>query len=229
MTRPLVIAHRGASAYEVENSIAAFTAAKARGADAVELDVHVTADGALVVHHDDALPDGRALAELTLHQLDAVKLPNGEPLPTLEDALTTCDPLGVYVEVKALPQQSDGALYAALEHGPTPSKYAVHSFDHRIISRIGLARPKLPRGVLEVAYPIRPLAAILDTGARVLWQERSLVDRALVDVMHDEGIQLFVWTVDDADEMRRCIDIGVDGLCTNKPDVARRIVGGVTK
>ena len=225
--RALVIAHRGASAHAPENSLAAFRAAAALGADAVELDVHAAADGTLVVHHDPLLA-GRPIAGLTASELRAVRLPNGEPVPTLEEALAAAGTrLAVFVEVKALPPEFDLRLLAALAAGPNPPGYAVHSFDHRIVQRLGRARPELRRGVLSASYPVRPLAALEDTGATVLWQERGLVDRPLVAAVHAGGAQVFVWTVDDPAEMAELLHLGVDGVCTNRPEVARRVVDGM--
>src|SRR5207245_184015 len=73
--------------------------------------------------------------------------------------------LAGFVEVKSLAPQFDERLFDALSHGPNPSGYAVHSFDHRIIRRLGLERPALPRGVLSSSYLVRPLAALEDAGA----------------------------------------------------------------
>ncbi len=221
----LVIAHRGASAREVENSLAAFRAAGPLGADAVELDIHATADGVLVVHHDETIAGRYHVPHLTARQVRELRLANGEPVPTLPEALDAAGPqLAVFVEVKSLAPQFDERLFDALSHGPNSSGYAVHSFDHRIVRRLGLERPSLPRGVLSSSYLVQPLAALEDAGAMVLWQERTLVDGALADVLHRAGMQLIAWTVDDPGEMRRLLELGVDGLCTNHPDVGRRAV-----
>ena len=222
----LVIAHRGASGYEVENSLAAFRAAGPKGADAAELDVHATMDGALFVHHDDALDGTHRIPELTRDQARGFRLANGEPLPTLDEALQAAGRLRVFVEVKSLDQRFDERLLAALDRGPNPSGYAIHSFDHRVVQRLGRARPTLPRGVLSASYPVRPLAPLQDAGATTLWQERSLVDRALVELVHGAGCRLLVWTVDHPVDMERLLSLGVDGLCTNLPDVGRRVVDG---
>jgi len=203
--RALVIGHRGASAYEYENSRAAFRAARARGADAVELDIHASADGALFVHHD----------------VRALRLPNGESVPTLEDALAAIDPaLRVFVEVKSLPPTFDDRLLAILD--ASGGRCAVHGFDHRIVRRLGLARPELPRGVLLASYPLRPLEPLQDTGASVLWEDQALIDGALVETLHGAGYQIYAWTVNAPDDVRRLVSLGVDGLCTNAPDVARQ-------
>jgi glycerophosphoryl diester phosphodiesterase len=220
VTRALVIAHRGASAYEYENSRAAFRAARARGADAVELDIHASADGTLFVHHDEVVA-GVHITRANTPQVRALRLPNGESVPTLEDALGAIDPaLRVFVEVKSLPPSFDDRLLAVLD--ATGGRCAVHGFDHRIVQRLGRARPALARGVLLASYPLRPLDALQDTGATVLWEDQALIDGALVAALHHAGYQIHAWTVNDPDDMRRLLALGVDGLCSNAPDVARQ-------
>ena len=221
---PLVIAHRGASAREVENSLAAFRTAAQLGADAVELDVHATADGTLVVHHDEAIA-GRGIPQLTAQQVAGLRLANGEPIPTLAQTLEAIGSrLQVFVEVKSLPSRFDERLLDTLRRGPNPDAYAVHAFDHRIVQRLGARSPTLRRGVLSGSYPVRPLVALEDAGATVLWQERTLVDRPLVDVLHAAAMQLIVWTVDDPADMEQLLGLGVDGICTNRPEIGRRAV-----
>jgi glycerophosphoryl diester phosphodiesterase len=220
----LVVAHRGASAYEVENSLAAFRMARDMGADGVELDVHVTADGVPVVHHDPAA-FGHTIADVPHESLAVHRLPNDEPIPTLAEAL---DAMGagfeVFVEVKDLPPQYDAALFAALDAGPDLSRYRVHSFDHRIIRRLREARPEIPCGVLAVARTLHPLVLLDDAGAEVLWQEENLIDRELVEQVHGRG-RVFAWTVDEVGRMRELLAMGVDALCSHRPDVAREVVG----
>lgn len=222
MSGALVIAHRGASGYEYENSRAAYRAAKARGADAIELDIHAAADGVLFVHHDEVVT-GVHITRSTAAQVRALRLPNGESVPALEDALAVIDPaLQVFIEVKSLPPEFDDRLLAAVETGG--ARFAIHAFDHRVVRRLGLARPALTRGVLLASYPLRPLEALQDTGATVLWEEQSLIDAALVDELHGAGYRIYAWTVNDPEDMRRLLALRVDGLCTNVPDVGRRAV-----
>jgi glycerophosphoryl diester phosphodiesterase len=219
----LVIGHRGASAREVENSLAAFRAAAALGADAVELDIHASADGALIVHHDEMIGGMHAIPRLPAERIRELRLANGEPIPTLAEALEAAGPtLQVFVEVKSLAPQFDARLFAALRDGPNPSGYAVHGFDHRIVQRLGQEHPELRRGVLSASYPVQPLADLEAAGATILWQERTLVDRALVELVHGAGMTILAWTVDDLADMRHLLDLGVDGICTNRPDVGRR-------
>ena len=224
----LVIAHRGASGYEYENSRAAFRAARARGADAIELDIHAAADGVLFVHHDEVV-SGVHITRSSAAQVRALRLPNGESIPALEDALAVIDPaLQVFIEVKSLPPQFDDRLLAVLDGAGGGTRCAVHGFDHRIVKRLGVARPALVRGVLLASYPLRPLEPLQDTGATVLWQEQSLIDAALVDALHSAGYRIYAWTVNDPEDMRRLLALHVDGLCTNVPDVGRRAVQAFT-
>ena len=217
----LVIAHRGASAHEHENSLAAFRAAVRLGADGIELDIHDTADGAIVVHHDPSL-DGRPIRQLSVAVVSRHRLPNGEVVPTLPEALATIGPnCRVFVEVKTLAPEHDGALFGVLDSGPAPSNYHVHGFDHRIVRRLTAQRSGLVGGVLSRSYPLDPWRQVSDVGAQELWQETPLIDRALVAGAHERGFRVYAWTVDAPARARELAAMGVDGVCTNRPDVIR--------
>lgn len=213
-----MIAHRGASGYAFENSPAAFREAAARGVDGVELDVHATADGGIVVHHDPELTGGRPLDTLTLAEATAWLLPNGEAVPTLATALNLIGDRDVWVEVKSLPVTYDAALLSALDRGPFPARYAVHSFDHRITARLARLRPHLRLGALMSSRVIDPVTVVRASCATTLWQEWTTIDQALVDAVHAAGMQVIAWTVNDPAAAARLARMGVDGLCGNYPD-----------
>ncbi|HEU5042035.1 MAG TPA: glycerophosphodiester phosphodiesterase [Gemmatimonadales bacterium] len=221
MHRPSVIAHRGASGYEYENSRAAFRRAVMLDADGVELDVHATRDGALVVHHDAEVPGFGPIGGLSLAEVRQVRLRNGESLPLLEEILELVGERDVWIEVKSLPEVHDRRLFATMDAGPAPGRYAVHSFDHRIIRRLGEARPSLRRGVLLSAYLDDPVTAMRAVGATTLWQEWQQVDQALVSRVHEAGATLIAWTVNEIGDLERLARLGVDGLCGNYPDRIR--------
>ncbi len=221
--RPSVIAHRGASGHEPENSLAAFRRAVELGADGVELDVHATRDGRLVVHHDAVIPGRGRLCELDADVVRGHRLVNGEPVPLLSEALEAIGKHDVWVEVKALDPRVDEALLGTLDDGPAPERYAVHSFDHRIVARLGQARPALPRGVLVSSYLIDPVAPLVATGAATLWQEQHLIDAALVECVHAAGAAVVAWTVNAPADIARLARLGVDGLCGNYPERIRRV------
>ncbi len=169
MARPLVIAHRGASAYAPENTLAAFRAALALGADMVELDVHLTADGRLAVIHDESIDrtcDGRGfICEMTLAEIQSFDAgiwrgPGfaGERVPSLEEVLAfTRGRARVNVEVKGGLERSRrgasaaevvGPLLAALDASGTRNEVLVSSFDAPALRAIRAAAPDLALGVL---------------------------------------------------------------------------------
>lgn len=223
--KPLVIAHRGASSSQLENTLAAFRAAVAQGADGVELDVHATLDGEIVVHHDPSIM-GLPIAQARLGDLSQLRLLNGEPLPTLADALTVLGNLKVFVEVKVLDPRWDGRLLEVLDGGPNRAGYAVHSFAFHVVRRLREQRPDLPTGVLSEVPTRDPKRTLEDANAQTLWQERSTLDEELVRTVHELGDTIIAWTVDNPSEMERLVKAGVDGICTNHPERARRIVDG---
>jgi glycerophosphoryl diester phosphodiesterase len=224
VSRPLVIAHRGASGYEVENSLAAFRAAGARGADAVELDIHATADGALIVHHGEKVGD-HFIAHSSLREVRDHPLPNGETVPTLDEALAVIVPgMIACVEVKSVGPRWDERLFETIERSGAPDRVALHGFDHRVIHRLGEKRPLIRRGVLSASYPMHPVRCLEDADASILWQHANHVDETLVACVHGAGMALYVWTVNEPEAMRGFIGLGVDGLCTDFPDVARATV-----
>jgi glycerophosphoryl diester phosphodiesterase len=221
MRRPSVIAHRGASGYEYENSRAAFRRAVMLDADGVELDVHATRDGAIVVHHDAEIPGFGPIAQFSRTEARQVRIRNGEPLPLLSEILELVGDRDVYVEVKSLPEVHDEALLAVLARGPAPERYSVHSFDHRIVRRLGSCRPVVRRGILLSAYLDDPVAAMRGVGASTLWQEWQQVDRDLVSRVHEAGFSIIAWTVNEIGDLERMARLGVDGLCGNYPDRIR--------
>lgn len=223
MRRPLVIAHRGASAVELENTLAAFGAAAGQGADGVELDVHATLDGEIVVLHDPSIM-GLPIAQARMQDLAHLRLLNGEPLPTLAQALAAIGPLKAFVEVKVLDPRWDDRLLETLDRGPNPSGYAVHSFAFHVVRRLRGKRPNLPTGVLAEVPTRDPKRTLDDAKSQTLWQEYTTLDESLVEAVHGLGAAVIAWTVDNPGDMERLVRWGVDGICTNHPERARPIV-----
>ncbi len=214
--RPEIIAHRGASRERPENSLAAFTRAAELGADGVELDVHLHPDGVLRVHHDPLPPD--VLAEQA-----APAGHRAPPPPTLDEALTLLRDAGLraYVELKG-PDTARGSLEAIRRIG---GDAAVHALYHGEVADARAIDPGVARGVLEVSYPLNAMHALNTVGGRDLWRQWPFVDQALVDAAHAAGQRVIAWTVNDPATMRRLAAIGVDGLCTDDPALAREVLG----
>jgi glycerophosphoryl diester phosphodiesterase len=207
------IAHRGAKRELHENTIPAFERAFERGADAIELDVHATADGVVVVHHDPGVRQLLRTVEIARtnwSDLREVELPGGTGIPALTDVLAvTPSNITVYVEIKGtgIERLVAEALLA------TRARCAVHSFDHHAVEVMRDLAPNVPRGILFEQQTTDVLDAMARTGARDVWPHWKLVDAALVDAIHDAGGRVIVWTVNDPAAANRLIGMGVDGLC----------------
>ena len=218
MTRPELIGHRGAPREYVENTLPAFARAIELGADALELDVHATREGAVVVHHDAALPDGRAIAELWLDQVRHVILADGSPVPILEEVIDlAAHRCRLYVEVKA---PVAVMAVAKLLRG-TGGRHAVHAFDHRVARRVHDLAHGVPTGILLSSYVLEPEQLLEASGARDLWQQWEHVDAELVRRVHAAGGRVIAWTVNTAASAAALADLGVDGICTDLIPVVR--------
>jgi glycerophosphoryl diester phosphodiesterase len=217
------IAHRGARTECPENTLAAFSRAFERGADAIELDVHATGDGEVVVHHDPDVsgPPARhgsarrrlVIADSTLSDLRLLwNEPEDRQIPTLAAVLASV-PTGktVYVEIKGSGIEAAVADVLAQSSART----AVHSFDHAAIGRMRELAPDVPRGILLDRRPRDVAEAMRAVGARDVWPDAMIADRAMVDAVHAAGGRVLVWTVNRASEVQRLAGLGVEGICTD--------------
>jgi glycerophosphoryl diester phosphodiesterase len=213
---PELIGHRGAPRAHAENTLASFLHAIDAGADAIELDVHGTSDGAIVVHHDPtvARPDGRAqrssarIAKLTAEELRSI----APAVPTLGEVLdAVASRATVYIEIKADNIEADVIDCVARSH----ARCAIHSFDHRIVRRVGTLGAKIPTGILLSSYLLDPASALTLAGARDYWLWWEFVDRAVVEAVHAVGGRVVAWTVNDASAAHALARLGVDGLCSD--------------
>jgi glycerophosphoryl diester phosphodiesterase len=218
-----IIAHRGASGEHLENTRRAFEAAIAQDADGVELDVHRTRDGQVVVHHDFHVRDdtGRllAIADLAADELRKLRLSNGETVPTLDEVLDlTHTRVVAYIEVKGANLEQD--LVACLDRHPT-ARIAVHSFDHRIASRVRELRPGTSIGLLSASYPVDLTGFIGPVRPDALWQQSILIDQALVRASESVGARVIAWTENDPARARQLMREGVSAICTDTPGKMR--------
>jgi glycerophosphoryl diester phosphodiesterase len=220
-----VMAHRGASAAEPENTIAAFRTAGTMGADAVELDVRRTRDGALVVHHNPHLADGRVIREI-----DAADLPDS--VATLGAALDACAGMWVNVEIKNDPSEPDfdptdeiaDATVALLLARGEPERWLISSFRIETIDRCrsvaDAAGAPIRTAWLVGLVPDDVVDILTSKGHVALHPWVKLLGQHVIDACHAAGIAVNTWTCDDPERMRELIEWGIDGICTNVPDVA---------
>jgi glycerophosphoryl diester phosphodiesterase len=213
------IGHRGAPAECHENTMPSFRRAVQLGATAVELDVHVSADGIPVVHHDPGLHfdvsparfASMSIARMSAHDVDSVRLKSGEAIPTLVQVLDAMIPLTkVYVEIKG----GSPAIIAEVI-APYREWIAVHSFDHAIITEMSEIAPEIPRGIL-IEKSSRDLAAMAArTGASDVWPAWKLVDQPFMEEARRLGLRVIPWTVNARKDVERLAALGVAGICTN--------------
>ena len=209
------IAHRGASKEHLENTLPAFKTALDRSADGIELDVHRTRDGVVVVHHDEQAA-GVTISNADWGEIAAIRLLGGARIPRLEDVLTTvANEATVYIELKGRDVEA-ATLDIARRCG---QRYAVHSFDHAAVERARTLAPEVPRGVLLDRGTRDPIAAMQAACARVaprdVWPHFSLVDGAFMKAAATLSVRVIVWTVNSPSEARRLADLGAAGLCTD--------------
>ncbi|HEV7837468.1 MAG TPA: glycerophosphodiester phosphodiesterase [Gemmatimonadaceae bacterium] len=217
---PQRISHRGAHQTHPENSLAAFERAIELGADAIELDVHATRDGVVVVHHDPEIrarhrqkPSHRAIAEVAFADLEDFPLADGARIPTLAETLDTVgDRAIVYVEIKA-PDIEALVTRCIRESGAT---CAVHSFDHRIVQIVKTIFPAIRTGILENSRHVDAAAALIAVSAEDLWQEVDTIDEGIVESAHSVGGRVIAWTANEPSQWDALYALGVDGICTDR-------------
>ena len=234
--RPVIGAHRGASARAPENTLAAFRAALEDGAELVELDVHLTRDGRLAVIHDAEThrTTGTAgvVAELSmseLRRLDAGRHKGpqwaGEQIPELGDVFAAVrGRLLVNVEVKCSTAAVPVLARCVAEHDMADA-VLVSSFDPAVVRAVTALCPSLLAGLLLDRPAPDPVTAARDGGAQLFHVKHTYLTPALVDLLHQAGLGVLAWTVNAPGEMRRLAALGVDAILSDHPRRLRTVVG----
>jgi glycerophosphoryl diester phosphodiesterase len=234
---PLAFAHRGGAAEGDENTAEAFGRAVALGYRYVETDVHATADGVPVVFHDPSLQrlTGTAgrVADLRWADLAALRVGGAGAVPRLDDVLAAWPRVRFNIDVKA--DDAAGPTVEAIRRAGAADRVLLASFSDARLARIrGLAGPGIAtslgrREVLRLrvsslagAGPRLPASAAA-AQVPVRFGPVTVVDRRFVARAHRLGLQVHVWTIDDPAEMRRLLDLGVDGIMTDRIDVLRDV------
>lgn len=248
MNKPLIIAHRGASADAPENTLASFHRARELGADGIELDVTLTRDRVPVVIHDDVVDrttNGhglvRGLTLLEIKQLDAGswKSPayQGETIPTLDQVLNAfaewredgANKRGwlINVELKSTTIRSDGIeglVIDLIERRKLEKRILLSSFNPLALIRARLRNPRIARGLLydrsQPIYLRRAWLAIL-AAPEALHPEHTMVEKEYMHRALRSHYQVNTWTVDSPEEAKRLCSLGVNAIITNVPEVIR--------
>lgn len=251
--RPRLFAHRGGSRIAPENTIEAFAAGLAGGADRLEMDVHATRDGHVVVLHDptvDRTTDGRgAVRDMTLadlHRLDAGARFAGDAgdfpyrgrgvrVPTLAAVLEAFPGVALNIEIKQDEPAIEQAVLAVLDRFAARPRVLLAAEEARIMARIRGAAPDVLTSfsagdVLEfvTAWHGGTLDAYRPPGIALQippsFGDVQLVTAESVAIAHGMGLEVHVWTIDDPAEMAALLDVGVDAIMTDVPQVAARLL-----
>jgi glycerophosphoryl diester phosphodiesterase len=233
--RPQVIAHRGASAYRPENTLPAYELAVAQAADMIEVDLHCTRDGAVVIAHDAALERIGGHGEIgaaTLAEVRSLDAGAGARVPTLDELL---DGFGHRIALNLELKQGSRGAYPGLPALAVAGVRARGLGTRTLFS--SFYDPVLDE--LRRLDPEARIALLLSRRSALGWVERAhalgaeavnpelpLVDEAFVERAHREGLAVYVFTVDPLDQMQRLLALGVDGLFTNVPDRMRDLLKG---
>lgn len=228
----LVIAHRGASGYAPENTLAAFRRAVALGATFIETDLQLTRDARFVAIHDDSVDrttNGRGkVHDLTLTEIRSLDAGSwfssefaGERIPTLEELLDFCKKHDVVFYLEMKPGSSWGgehALVGALRESGEIARTVVISFNAPILQKLRIIEPTLMTGLLYDGQFDNPVDQAVEVGARQLAVRGDLVTPALLADARKKDLQVVCWTVNHPAHMRMLVEAGVDGIMSDYPD-----------
>lgn len=233
---PIAFAHRGGAGDHPENSLPAFAHAVELGYRYVETDAHVTADGVVLAFHDDHLDrvtDGSGeIARLTYAEVRDARIDGREPIPLLEDLLTTWPDLRINIDPKH--DEVVEPLADLLHRRHVLDRVCIGSFSDRRLERLramfgdAVCTSMGPKAITRVRLASLGLGRGAPPGdcvqVPVAMRGIPVVDLRFVEHCHAEGLPVHVWTIDDAEEMVGLLDLGVDGLMTDRPVVLRDVL-----
>ena len=230
---PIITAHAACRGHAPENTLAGIRAAITLGADAIEIDLHLTRDGVPVLIHDetvDRTTDGTGkIAALTLRQARTLDAGAGERIPTLREVLDEVAGCALMVlEIK--PPGIEQEVLAVVRRAKALDWCAVHSFRPRVVERVRTLEPRMPCSLLtggEGARDQKKLFALaLSLGAQGVAVHHEAVTPALVRAAHLRELHCSTWTVNARADVRRMAAAGADAITSDYPDRVRRWLPG---
>lgn len=240
-TKPLVWAHRGASGYAPENTLAAFQKAVDLDADGVELDIQLTKDDQIVVIHDemiDRTSDGKGwVKDYTLEELRAFNYNRTKPeykhadIPTMREVFELLKPTGLFINIEiktgvVFYEKIEEKILALTKEMGMEDRVCYSSFNHYTVTRIHELKPDAEVGFLYADGPIDMPSYGVKHGVNALHPALyNLQYDGFVKECKEKGLKLNVWTVNERPYMEMCCQYGVDAIITNYPDIAKEVVG----
>ncbi len=232
----IAIAHRGGGLEREENTLPAFAHAAQLGFSHVELDVHATRDGVVVIHHDPDLTrlcgDPRRIADLDFAELQSIRTKGGAEIPRLQDLLDAFPDMHVTIEAKS--DSVVAPLCALITRMGVIKRVSIGAFapnrTQRACAGLGAELLWSPAHAQVARLWARGwgLPLSLDGFGVVQvpteWKGIAVVTPRFLKAAHDAGIAVQVWTINDAAEMHRLLDMGVDGIMTDRPGLLREVL-----
>lgn len=219
--KPKIVGHRGAKNEKPENTLEAIKYALACGVDAIEIDVHLTADGGLVVMHDPDVSrttNGTGdLKNMTRQDIKKLTTGNHEQIPFLEEVLAITTQVILFVEIKCL--HAEPAVIAAISKAGRLQTCIIKAFNHRILARIKHLCPALQCACLLEGLPLHAYRMAQDVHAEFISLHRDTIDQDAVDECHIHGIKVCVWTAENEKDRTFFTEMGVDYIITGTPGV----------
>ena len=233
---PLAFAHRGGAEEHPENSLAAFAHAVSLGYRYLETDVHLTADGVILAFHDDSLDRvtdrSGVISECTAAEVAQARISGVEHIPTLDELFDTFPDTCINIDPKD--DRVVGPLVETIQRHEALNRICIGSFSGR---RLTQCRRLLGPGLCTSAGPLDTArfrlaslglaptpTSINCLQVPVRQSGIPVVDRRFVDHAHERGLQVHVWTIDEPNDMHRLLDLGVDGLMTDRPSTLRSVL-----
>ena len=215
------VGHRGARAYEPENTLRSFQKALDLGVDAVELDVRRTKDGEIVVIHDADVKrttNGEGLvSDLTLKEIKALATEKDEKIPTLEEAFDCLDSkVKIFVELKETGTEEQ--VLEIVKKKRVNKNVVLVSFLEDALKKVRQLDPEVETGLIYAKHS-NPLKAALELKAQWLLSFYKFTHTANVQKAHENGLKVLVWTVNTPLEAANMAKKGVDGIASDKPDI----------
>jgi glycerophosphoryl diester phosphodiesterase len=220
-----IIGHRGACGYEPENTIRSLRKAINLGVDAVEIDVRLTKDNKLAVIHDttlDRTTNGKGLVRnYTLEELKKFDAGKGEHIPSLSEVIDFVrNKVELVIEIKDL--GSESLVASAVLDERVADSVMVTSFHPSSVLTIKELLPKIKTGVIFSSEPIRAYELALHTKANAILPRIDRLSKTMVKQAHGHNVLVYTWVVNNKAEFFKALDLGVDGVASDFPDVLIR-------
>ncbi len=213
-----VVAHRGASFLEPENTIKAIEKAVKIGADFVEVDVRMSKDNKLVIMHDpdvNRTTDGNGFVkDYTLQELKKLDAGKGETIPTLDEVISCVkDRVGLVIEIKE--PGTEGKILEKIDENNLEN-VILTSFYHKSIKNARKMNPSVDAGIIFTGQPVDVKQMASNASANIIFPSYRYMNEDMVKQAKNKGISVYPWTIDEPEILKKFVEMGADGIVTNK-------------